>query len=1241
VTLQKLGFTDSNEIVKFNTRGFKAGVQRFMMDTSNTISGIIANAREKLMGEDPKYRIIATAVGLVSGLILVRSFTQPAHTEQGAYLQEVKLHSTTPSQLAVRDNRYQKGLKYKVSPPSASISVTLGSFQEKVSKNMCIMYVTAIDEFTRKPMPEKKARWCLTTPTSGGVWNAPWHMFKAIEDGVSFQVEVRQRPKNTVGARRFTEMVNTGNCRRIPGTDACLIRMPSGGSTYAFDKYYLTNVEDVKVGAPIHLYYLNEDSLYTEAHMYVPLAGEEPVCSTIKSVGPISVTGVEPYLGIEYELPMNTYEGLCGALIVLAGRNPIIIGHHSAGRTHTKHGAAILLTQQQLKYEQIVKIAETAPMPAKIMGKNINLGDHVHSQNAVHWIPEEVDVSLEILGEHALPTSKFNSDIIPSPLVENLERVCGIYANHAGPERKAVRMARHNDLLAINTVRPPVNPKILNWAVSDLTIKLKQFLNACPKFKDYVHVLSFDDALNGVPNVKGFDPININTSMGFPINQPKYRFLKQSDVQGSSPTMKFLKEIHNEDGTVSYSYMIVFDADKIDVEKELESVLETFQKGERCNFVFRANLKDEALSYEKIAKGKIRVFAGAPLIMVIATRILTLSLINAMTYFPTVFEMAVGVDASGKDWDRLYTYITKMLKSDGRICTGDYKNFDKNMSPAFSMASFEIFKMLLTECNFDEQFLNMMDVLATEISFPIYEVDGLIYQATGSTPSGHPLTVVKNGFDNALGKRYAYYAAHYEVMKEDLDPQLEKIPLFHRQVALITYGDDDVMSVKGDVAGLFNQLTITKQLASIGQIYTSAAKGEHVLPFTDPEDIDFLKRSFKVHPVLGQRVGALAESSIEKSLTCTKRPKKGQMESVAQIMAGNLRQALFEYYLHSPELFHKRREEFREVVKGVVDGEGHRIIDYYSEPEEQDCIDRFQNSTCVYQQVMDEFQVPYDMQSGTWDDPGETVEHDSYLLWGDNSFNPANPFQWITQGGQLSTPITETYHQYFKAKLEIMVDDLYAPLMQENLDERVVHRFESMSSAIKRATRRRISFVSIVKFRQLAMISYCGVFLPLSTEEFPSELYVDYRCGRELKTHIIRMRNRFAHRKARRSNMILQMKSCMKAAKSDKNDQLDFHWSVVHKNFVSECTIKAVNLCRIVWTRAVLDGLFPEEIVMYISQFAPLQYYYRVVFDDDTCTAVVQLCSGSLNHTMHPEDSTSGALGYDTDGVLYEALTFA
>jgi hypothetical protein len=78
-----------------------------------------------------------------------------------------------------------------------------------------------------------------------------------------------------------------------------------------------------------------------------------------------------------------------------------------------------------------------------------------------------------------------------------------------------------------------------------------------------------------------------------------------------------------------------------------------------------------------------------------------------------------------------------------------------------------------------------------------------------------------------------------------------------------------------------------------------------------------------------------------------------------------MRQALFEYYMHSPELFKQRKAEFCEIVIGAKDEEGSRLDTYFKDPPtEEDCIARYENSTCVYQQVMDDYNVPLEMQSG-------------------------------------------------------------------------------------------------------------------------------------------------------------------------------------------------------------------------------------------------------------------------------------
>nr|WPR18026.1 MAG: RNA-dependent RNA polymerase [Crogonang virus 9] len=939
------------------TMGIKQRTEIALEAVKGTIRECHHKMRKHLSKHHVEYKMLTVVAGVVSTFFLMNKFFSRGQEvmEQGATLMEVKMHSTTPRMMANRDDKYQKVLKHKIVSTNQAVSTNVASFEEKLSKNMCILKVQCIDAVSRETIG--LVRWCIITPISGGCWLAPWHMFSQVSDGTSYVIDICQKPKGFVGARRIHQMVNSANCTRVEGHDLCVLDLP-GGSTYAFDKFY-SETRDVRVGTDVVMYRLSKDTLESHLHESTPLGGECPVTFKITHVGLVAPNGIEPYEGIKYDLPFDSYPGLCGALIVLAGRNPMILGIHTAG--NGRKGAACLLDRASVKISKELVIAETTEMPKMVMGKQFEINDHVHSHNAIHWVPNDEDVTLECIGEHNLATGTFSSDIIESPLCERLETI-GIVRNHAGPERSAVKMARHKDLININRVRPPLNPLILKWAVDDIKTKLGNFMTATPQFKEHVHLLSFEDALNGVAGVKGFDPININTSMGFPLNQPKISFLKQSELSDKlgSPTMKYIREINNEDGTITYAYDIVFDADKMDIEQELNDLMAMAAEHKRPNLIFRANLKDEALSFEKIAKGKIRVFAGAPVTLVIATRMITLALINAMTYFPTVFESAVGVDAAGRDWDRLYTYITKF----SHCCAGDFKAFDKVMPAGISEASFSVLKYLLAESGIPQDFLNVFDTLATEISHPIYEVDGLLYRACGSTPSGHPLTVVKNGIDNAISMRYAYYAAHYRHEQKDYDPKRGIIPLFHQVVALMTYGDDNVMSVDVAKEPLFHQLSIAQELGEIGQTYTSAAKGEHVSKYTNAEELDFLKRSFKPHPVFEKRVGALQESSIEKSLTCIRKPKKGQNESVAQILAGNMRQALFEYYMHSPERFRQRKTEFCEIVEGAKDAEGVRIDLYFVPPEEEECILRYVSSTCVYQQVMDDYDVPLEMQSG-------------------------------------------------------------------------------------------------------------------------------------------------------------------------------------------------------------------------------------------------------------------------------------
>jgi hypothetical protein len=491
-------------------------------------------------------------------------------------------------------------------------------------------------------------------------------------------------------------------------------------------------------------------------------------------------------------------------------------------------------------------------------------------------------------------------------------------------------------------------------AIADFKTKLADLV-LTDKFLQFVHPIPLEVALSGEPGTKGFDPINPKTSMGFWLNSPKWKFFaknKLEDITGLD-TVKFVTQ-EVVDGKTIYKYTIEFDKEKFDVEAELEEVLEKLADGRRANLIFRLNLKDEPITHKKAEDNKVRAFAGAPVTMVILCRMLTLPLINMMSHFPGVFESAVGIDATGADWEWLHNFM-KEFGAD-RCGDGDFEKFDAWLRANFTKGAFDIIRTMLEKAGFGELLISAFDGLATECMFPIYESDGLIYEAFGSNPSGHSLTVIINGLCNVLYMRYVYYSLH-KVDRPGV------IPLFHEMVRLMTYGDDNAFNVKPEEK-LFNMQSIHAELAKIGVGYTDANKKKPEVPFKKLEDLSFLKRSFHKHPQLKKVVGALEKESIFKSLSMTHKPKKGQKESMAEICASNLNGALRELYFHGADEYYKYLPVFCEIARETKDPEGHKVIDYFKPFTEDEIREQYERTSCTYDKALEALEC----QAGEVDD---------------------------------------------------------------------------------------------------------------------------------------------------------------------------------------------------------------------------------------------------------------------------------
>lgn len=172
---------------------------------------------------------------------------------------------------------------------------------------------------------------------------------------------------------------------------------------------------------------------------------------------------------------------------------------------------------------------------------------------------------------------------------------------------------------------------------------------------------------------------------------------------------------------------------------------------------FCAHLKDEPVSFKKAKVGKTRVFTGATMDWSLIVRKYLLSFTRLLQNERFAFEAAPGTIAQSLEWHELYEYIVK--NGNDRIVAGDYKAFDKRMSPKEILAAFDI---IIYFCqlsgNYSEEDIQIVRCIAEDTAFALVDFNGDLVQFYGSNPSGNPLTVILNSIVNSLRMRCLFHA---------------------------------------------------------------------------------------------------------------------------------------------------------------------------------------------------------------------------------------------------------------------------------------------------------------------------------------------------------------------------------------------------------------------------------------------------------------------------------------------------
>lgn len=723
---------------------------------------------------------------------------------------------------------------------------------------------------------DEERKVCDIMPMCSDRWLLPWHIVK--DSALEYELEVRTQRDGVLG-KQFKQLIGAKDFERIPNTDYVIVRLANGGDNYDFTKFL-----------PLGKVELGWSRAALFAKTVLKLADGTTELETVRvHARQVVNTEIGDYDAYCYNYPKPTFSGQCMMALVSDSASPCILGFHLAGRTGETFGAAGVILQQWFN-ETNDKITLRAPLNihssgtfrATQAGTDFKPSLIIDDKHATKWMSNDPLTGqapcLEVYGSHPQGTVRFKSNVRKSPISDHVASVMGLPRHHGAPNTSKGWKHWQRDLDLISKPKGLFRPKILQQATEDLHRKIKKFMTDNPDTVALIHPYDTDTILAGVDGITSVDGVDLKTSMGWPINAAKSNFITPSD-----------RVIPNVTRSLDLDPVIM---------AEVEYTEEILASGVRYYAINRGTKKDEAV---KFSKDKIRIFAGAQYVTIHNTRKYYLPLVRFIQTHWKDFECAVGINAHGPQWDELTKWMT--IHGEERMIAGDFKAFDKSISPTLMTEAFGILISMAKRAGYDDNQITVMEGLATELCYPMYEWDGVFVQAFGSNPSGHPLTVIINNIANSLYMRYAYYAMH-----EGTD-----VPDFAKMVRLMCYGDDNFQNVSPEETR-YNFTTVQQELAKVGIVFTTADKDvdkvETLIPI---EKVSFLKRGFLYRSDLSMWVAPLEEESISKSLH-NYLHQKGSVVLPTQISGQVIGGALREYFRYPKEIFEKKREQLISVA---------------------------------------------------------------------------------------------------------------------------------------------------------------------------------------------------------------------------------------------------------------------------------------------------------------------------------------
>jgi hypothetical protein len=671
------------------------------------------------------------------------------------------------------------------------------------------------------------------------------------------------------------------NVRNVPingeKSDLCMIRTYNAIHGMASIWHFIPNDANFMVGRQQEAY----------------LKGGE---NTIRNSDDIDcvVTGMTKFNGavgyyLQSQASEPTQQGDCGRPYILSniGYKTPLLGLHACLQEST-----VVTGMVPFHYDSLKKVSDT--LIAGYVGKFKSRGTIIHLEK------EKVDVQCKEASNkfwHSL--TPLNTDLVVNnvalknnvPTETNLRRLTyrGKFVKHPEWECDMKPAALRGNGL--------VHPLITNSQKYDSVARHGTLIgdhnlvydHYVDKFVDkgIPRIYTLDEAINGNDIM---NPIQYRTGCGywrlFGFKDGKKDFFKDLPLEDDG---KLKREYSDK---AKQHVVPIWNASFVE---RLEKCEEMAKKGNIFQTYWISTNKDEVRPTAKVEACKTRVFEQPGLEYTILVRKYFGAFLTYMKTRPG-FTLYHGIGADKETVWKNYYDIFISHSDVGHAF--DYKNFDGSVN----QDAFRFFEEVVMNfySNGTQEEHNVRAVLLRILRDGSHIMGSYSFESMQGNKSGNPFTDVFNSVCN-----YYIMAMAYCVGLR-VSGQKSTMAQFDRDVKMLTYGDDIIMTVKRDALDYFNGPLIRDIVGMYGYTLTDAEKSDDMNYCTSVEKLTFLKSAFKVE---GDVVLApIPKEHIYKELVYAPKTCIGDELDLQQRIANTLRLMVH----HGEEEFDKFKAQLRD-----------------------------------------------------------------------------------------------------------------------------------------------------------------------------------------------------------------------------------------------------------------------------------------------------------------------------------------